>query len=86
MATVDASKRQMDLWPVYRLYPDIYRTFMFGMYRPFYGPIPIDQEEIYKEFRGVDQNGDKYIPVPSRLYSRPYDNGIRGQRIAVKGE
>jgi len=70
----------LDLLPVYRLYPDDYRTFLFGIY-----PLN-DQSGRYGTLRRYDIHGNLLIPVPSRLYIRAGELGIRGQRIAVKGE
>ena len=77
---------EIDLWPVYRLYSDVFRTFLFGTYR-----VPKNEEDLergftYKTFRHLDDRGYLLIPVPSRLYTLRLDNGVSGQRIGVKGE
>lgn len=73
---------KMDLYPVYKLYSDIYRTFLFGMYKP---PSLLAEEEPYHTFRHVDSKGYPMIPVPSRLYGRSSDQ-LHGKRIGIKGE
>lgn len=73
-----ASANSGRIHPVYRLYPDIYRTFLFGIY-------PISSTH-YAPFRHIDTEGHLQIPVPSRLYHLSVQGeGVRGQRIAVKG-
>lgn len=75
--------RQVNLWPVYRLYSDTYRTFLFGVYKPL-PKWPIGDIG-YKAFRKVDERGYNYIPVPSRLYGEK-EKALHGKRIGVKGE
>lgn len=75
--------RQINLWPVYRLYSDTYRTFLFGVYKPL--PIWPIGDIGYKAFRKVDERGYNYIPVPSRLYGEK-EKALHGKRIGVKGE
>jgi hypothetical protein len=69
----------LSLLPVYRLYPDDYRTFLFGIY-----PLRNGSER-FATLRRYDMHGNLLIPVPSRLYARGGEPGVRGQRIAVKG-
>lgn len=84
LAVRDTYLEFMDLYPVYRLYTDIYRTFMYGIYKPLIA-LPPQLPGGYKALRRVDEWGYNLIPVPSRLYgdqSRP----LNGQRVGVKGE
>jgi hypothetical protein len=69
----------LDLYQAYRLYPDRYRCFVFGMY-----PLE-DGNGAYKPFRRVNEEGYNLIPVPSRMYTEGARSGIVGQRIAIKG-
>lgn len=75
---------QLQLWPVYRLYSDKYRTFLFGMYPP--SPFDRSPGSAYRAVRAVDDGGYNLIPVPSRLYTVEGDPAVTGKRIAVKGE
>lgn len=78
---------QLHLYPVYRLYPDIYRAFLYGMYRPNLLPLSPPSGASYNALRAIDERGYNLIPVPSRLYGKtPHSNGVRGERIAVKGK
>jgi hypothetical protein len=75
----------LDVYPVYRLYPDTYRTFVYGMYKP------VDQwaktEGVrYRTFRKMDRMGNLLIPVPSRMYGVAADGALAGRRIGVKGK
>jgi hypothetical protein len=72
---------RVDLLPVYRLYSDIYRTFITGVY-----PVN-DGTGRYNVFPVIDARGYRLIPVPSRLYfDESTDNGVQGKRIGVKGK
>ncbi|ORX38334.1 hypothetical protein BD324DRAFT_607863 [Kockovaella imperatae] len=64
--------------PVYRLYSDNYRSFV-------YGSVP-SLEGSHRAVRLVDDKGYSLIPVPSRLYAKceEEDNGVCGRRIGVK--
>ena len=69
---------EVDLLPVFKLESDTYRTFMHGVY-----PVPGGS---FRALHAVDDRGYNLIPLPSRLYSRcKEDDGVCGQRIAVKG-
>lgn len=83
LATV--SGENIQLFPVYRLYPDTHRTFISGMYKPVQQPL--EDGAFYKQFRTVDSDGNLLIPVPSSLYGRPSSKSepFGGQRIAIKG-
>ena len=76
----DAS--QVELWPVYRLYSDTYRTFLFGLYKP----LPHGDDPQYQAFREVDERGYSLIPIPSRLSTLHMNNGNGPFRIGVKGD
>lgn len=74
---------RMDVFPVYRLYPDTYRTFVYGMYKP------VDQWAKtagvrYKTFRKMDRLGNLLVPIPSRMYGSG-TGALAGKRIGVKG-
>ncbi|KAL2068841.1 hypothetical protein VTL71DRAFT_15179 [Oculimacula yallundae] len=61
------------LYTVFRLYPDIYKAFMYG----------ILQSSDSLRFEKTAVEG--YIPVPSRLYSKvDPQHPISGKRIAIK--
>lgn len=78
---------RMDLFPVYRLYSDKYRTFLYGVYRASWLPLAPPGGAKYKALWAVDQWGYNLIPVPSRLYGlTTHPDGVWGERIAVKGE
>ncbi|WVO18177.1 hypothetical protein L204_105880 [Cryptococcus depauperatus] len=69
------------LYPVYRLYPDTYKTFASGVY-PLH-----DGKGSYATLGRVDQAGNLLIPVPSRLYSMGNSSTPKplvGSRVAVK--
>ncbi|ORY35737.1 amidase signature domain-containing protein [Naematelia encephala] len=68
----------LDLYDVYRLYSDNYRTFILGMY-----PLN-DGSGRFASVRQYDSRGYLQIPVPSRL--REYKDGsvMGGARIGVK--
>ncbi|EIW70951.1 hypothetical protein TREMEDRAFT_61469 [Tremella mesenterica DSM 1558] len=70
----------LDVFPVFRLYPDAYRTFVVGVY-------PVTNSTSYKTLRRLDENGDLLIPVPSRLDTKASAQSslqMAGQRVAVK--
>ncbi|WWC61747.1 uncharacterized protein I303_104332 [Kwoniella dejecticola CBS 10117] len=69
---------QLELYPVFRLYPDIYKTFVNGIY-----PIN-DGFATYKTLNKVDQYGNLLIPVPSRLRREKGNQPSAGERVAVK--
>lgn len=83
LASFHQNEEVVDLYPVYRLYSDRNRAFLYGIY-PSVGPQ--DSEETWKAFRHVDRLGYNLIPVPSRLYTFDKSNGVAGERIAVKGD
>ena len=86
LASKNPEKDQLDLWPVYRLESDVYRTFLFGLYRPLL-PIPSSESDAtHLAFRRVDAQGYNYIPVPSRFYAQGSSKSLSGQRIGIKGE
>jgi len=77
---------EVDLWPVYRLYSDTFRAFLYGLYEvPRARGVP-GQSVTYQAFRHLDNQGYNMIPVPSRLYDLSVPNGVSGERIGVKGE
>ena len=78
LATRDHSGKSVLLLPVYRLYPDLFRTFVSGVYPT--------NDRSYRQLRAINKQGYNLIPVPSRLYSRCDDKGAFGQRLGVKGE
>lgn len=80
-----ASEEDIQLFPVYRLYPDTQRAFVYGMYKPVQQPS--GDGTIYKQFCKVNSDGDLLIPVPSRLYSQTRSRAkpLSGLRLAVKG-
>ena len=67
----------IELYPVYRLTVDRYRTFVAGVYAKG------DGFEVLGKV--TSQFGDPIIPVPSRLYRINSDAPLAGHRIAVKG-
>ncbi|WVQ67782.1 uncharacterized protein L199_005987 [Kwoniella botswanensis] len=69
---------EIDLFPVYRLYADYYRTFVSGVY-PLY-----DELGTYKALGKVDESGNQMIPVPSRLYPIGSEKPLAGERVGVK--
>ena len=65
--------------PVYRLYEDRYRTFIFGAYE-----VP-SSKNTFKPFPvNVAKYQDSLIPVPSRIYSWSDERPFAGFRIAIK--
>ncbi|KAH8921445.1 hypothetical protein BT69DRAFT_1335555 [Atractiella rhizophila] len=65
------------LHPVYRLYEDKYRTFVYGSYQlPF--------SSIHRPFLHNTIYQTNLIPVPSRLYSVHSEKPLAGVRIGVK--
>ena len=70
----------VELRPVYRLYPDVYRTFIYGIYPAN------DGSGRYKRLNRVDDHGRVQIPIPSRLYATEGDKYLKGTRVAIKGE
>ena len=76
------SDGNMAIYPVYALYHDIYRTFLYGAYPQTPGKVGGP----YKALRRVDSHGYNLIPVPSRLSIVGDDNGVRAKRIGVKGD
>lgn len=83
-STQDRDK--VDLWPVYRLYSDTFRSFLFGLYKLPLSHVSAENGATYEAFRHLDEHGYILIPVPSRLSSSGPHNGVRGQRIGVKGK
>ncbi|WVQ80624.1 hypothetical protein IAT38_002729 [Cryptococcus sp. DSM 104549] len=67
-----------NLYPVSRLYPDVYRTFAAGIY-----PLG-DEHGTYRTLDRVDEDGNRLIPVPSKLYALASDKELTGTRVAVK--
>lgn len=82
LGSVNKDTDKVELWPVYRLYSDMYRTFLFGLYKP----LPYDDDPQYQAFREVDERGYNLIPVPSRLSAGFKGNGNGPLRIGVKGD
>ena len=80
-----ASGENIQLFPVYRLYPDTQGAFISGMYKPVQQPS--EDGAFYKQFRKIDGDGNLLIPVPSRLYGGPTSEAepFGGRRIGVKG-
>ncbi|KAI5253398.1 hypothetical protein E4T42_02866 [Aureobasidium subglaciale] len=75
LATVD--KTDLSIASVYRLYPDVYRTFMNGVYR--YNPGK------HVELGMVEpETGFVLVPIPSRLYSLYDPRPLAGERVGVK--
>nr|XP_019046190.1 hypothetical protein I302_04930 [Kwoniella bestiolae CBS 10118]OCF25120.1 hypothetical protein I302_04930 [Kwoniella bestiolae CBS 10118] len=68
----------IELFPVYRLYTDYYRTFASGIY-----PLN-DGKGAYKVLGKVDKEGNQMIPVPSRLYAKGSNKPLAGERAGVK--
>jgi hypothetical protein len=71
------------LFPVYRLYPDRYRTFISGLYPSG------DNSGRYETLEKLSTDGEMLIPVPSRLYTQGWNaaaSALPGKRIAIKGE
>lgn len=65
--------------PVYRLYEDRYRTFIFGAYED------MSTNDSFKPFPvSVAKYQDPLIPVPSRIYSWSDKRPFAGFRIAIK--
>lgn len=81
---ITISGTQAKLWPVYRLYSDTYRAFLYGMYPT--SPFPWSKGSSYRALRAMDDHGYSLIPVPSRLYGGKGHTAASGKRIAVKGE
>ena len=80
----------LSLYPVYRLYSDVFRTFVYGLYPSPYrltnSQYLIQRNSTpYRALRLLDNDGYNLIPVPSRLYTHGLDNGVNGKRIGVKG-
>jgi hypothetical protein len=73
----------IDLFPVYRQYPDTYRCFAYGMYKQSIQP-PSKNGAIYKLYRKIDSDGNLLIPVSSRLYSE--GQSLSGRRLGIKGK
>ncbi|OCF74761.1 hypothetical protein I204_05143 [Kwoniella mangroviensis CBS 8886] len=69
---------EIDLFPVYRLYADYYRTFVSGVY-----PLN-DGLGTYRVLGKVDEFGNQMIPVPSRLYTIDSEKSLAGERVGVK--
>ncbi|KAF2740947.1 amidase family protein [Polyplosphaeria fusca] len=64
---------------VYRLYPDTYRTFLFGAYdandgEDNYSPLGVFLPKFW----------DPMIPVPSRIYFWDDERPLAGERVAIK--
>ena len=73
-----SGSKEIEFLPVFKLESDTYQSFMHGVY-----PVPGGS---YRALHSVDDRGYNLIPLPSRLYSHcKEDDGICGQRIAVKG-
>ncbi|KAF2017351.1 amidase family protein [Aaosphaeria arxii CBS 175.79] len=64
---------------VYRLYPDTYRTFLFGAYDANDGE---DNHNPLGTF--LPKFWDPMIPVPSRVYSWGDERPLAGERVAIK--
>ena len=64
---------------VYRLYPDTYRTFLFGAYDANDGE---DNHNPLGVF--LPKFWDPMIPVPSRIYYWDDDRPLAGERVAIK--
>lgn len=75
---------QAQLWPVYRVYSDTFRAFLYGMYPD--SPFPWSRGSSYRALRAMDDRGYSLIPVPSRLYGGRGATAVSGKRIAVKGK
>jgi hypothetical protein len=76
-ATVSLSG--ISLSSVYRLYPDSYRTFLFGAFESN------DREGNYKALGAfLPKFWDPMIPVPSRIYSMYDSRPFAGERVAIK--
>nr|ODN95406.1 hypothetical protein L204_03945 [Cryptococcus depauperatus CBS 7855] len=66
------------LYPVFRLYSDIYHTFVTGIY-----PLG-DGRGTYRTLDRVDEQGRRLVPVPSRLYTSTTTGSLSGKRVAIK--
>nr|ODN88363.1 hypothetical protein L203_02976 [Cryptococcus depauperatus CBS 7841] len=73
--TTDSSFK---LYPVFRMYSDIYQTFVTGIY-----PLG-DGKGTYRTLDRVDEQGRRLIPVPSRLYTSTTTGSLSGKRVAIK--
>ncbi|KAK4684835.1 hypothetical protein P7C73_g5327, partial [Tremellales sp. Uapishka_1] len=70
--------QSFELFPVYRLYPDTYRTFMNGIY---------ESPQSSGRYVSLDRTNDKgqlVIPVPSKLHSKKSGLEFGGVRVAIK--
>lgn len=73
----------IELYLVYRLYSDTYRTFLYGLYQPWTAGERTGKA--HRPYRAADELGYNLIPVPSRLYFGLGQDGLGGQRVGVKG-
>ncbi|KAF1999082.1 amidase family protein [Amniculicola lignicola CBS 123094] len=69
----------VSLATIYRLYPDTYRTFLFGAYDSNDGA---DNHHPLGTF--LPKMWDNMIPVPSRIYYWGDDRPLAGERVAIK--
>ncbi|OCF36763.1 hypothetical protein I316_01359 [Kwoniella heveanensis BCC8398] len=70
--------KEIDLFPVSRLYSDTYHTFVMGVY-----PLN-DGKGTYKPLDRVDDRGRRLIAVPSKLYALESNKSLAGVRTAIK--
>ncbi|WVF71556.1 hypothetical protein IAT40_006364 [Kwoniella sp. CBS 6097] len=73
-----SEEERYELFPVYRLYSDIYHTFLTGVY-----PLN-DSSGIYMPLDKVNERGHKLIPVPSKLYALGSKAPLAGLRTPMK--
>ncbi|XP_014553579.1 hypothetical protein COCVIDRAFT_107337 [Bipolaris victoriae FI3] len=77
LASVDGSS--ISFATVYRLYPDTYKTFLFGAYGANDG-----ENTHYPVGMFSPKFQDPLIPVPSRIYSWDDPRPLAGSRVAIK--
>jgi Asp-tRNA(Asn)/Glu-tRNA(Gln) amidotransferase A subunit family amidase len=76
-ATASAKASRLDLHSVYRLYKDVYETFLFGA-------IPNPKGGWFPTNITLDDSGHQYIPVPSHLSALAQSLPLSGTRFALK--
>ncbi|OCF40301.1 hypothetical protein I317_05868 [Kwoniella heveanensis CBS 569] len=76
----EEAEEGFDLFPVFRLYSDVFHTFVMGVY-----PLN-DGSGRYMPLDKSDPEGHKLIPVPSKLYAQggEADRPLAGFRTAIK--
>ncbi|OCF36765.1 hypothetical protein I316_01361 [Kwoniella heveanensis BCC8398] len=76
----EEAEEGFDLFPVFRLYSDVFHTFVMGVY-----PLN-DGSGRYMPLDKSDPEGHKLIPVPSKLYAQggEADKPLAGFRTAIK--